>query len=85
MCGHSSPASGLCRLAKNEGRRHPDDPEPSGPWGFLCGPALHPRVEATWCQTWCWLAHSIFRPHGSPSFGATIILVTGGETEALGG
>lgn len=27
--------SGLCRLAKNEGRRHPDDPEPSGPWGLV--------------------------------------------------
>ena len=58
--------SGLRRVAKNEGRGHPLMTQSRVAPGALCGPALHPRVEGAWCQTWCWLAHSIFRPHGSP-------------------
>lgn len=53
--------------------------------GALCEPALHPSGEAAWCWAWCWLAPPSSDLMAALGFGAMIILVTGGETEALGG
>ena len=36
MCGHSSPALGSPQGGQERGPEAPaDDPEPSGPWGFV--------------------------------------------------
>ena len=76
---------GLCRLAVDEGRRHPLITQSQvGPWGLVDQPCTREwrgpgaRLGAGWPTPSSDLMAAL-------GFGATIILLTGGETEALGG
>ena len=85
-CGHISPACGSLQAGRGRGPEAPaDDPEPSGSPG--------PCVDQPCTREWRGSGARLGAGWPTPSsdlmaalgFGATIILLTGGETEALGG
>lgn len=64
---------GLCRLAVDEGLRHPPTTQSwTGPQALLCT-SLAPERGGTRCRAWCWLVHVVLM--AALGIGTTIIPV----------